>query len=395
MTCGTSFAPSRAGSTWGMNTRRRAEQATDQEVLAVVQPVRRVTNAAVRDVDRADEVVQETLARTLAVRHRLDPRALTPYALSVARNLVVSDHRERTMHDRHAPRLFEREEAPAVAGDLVERREEAAALSAALHGLSDDDRRLVCDKEIDRRDLAALAQELGSTPQALAARMARLRARLRVDYLLNLRRITLPTARCRAVLVTLSMGEGRRRRALSTKEHLDACGTCAELAEIVEARRRPLAGVLPIGFIAGGWAWLRDSAARRPWHVGACTATVAAVAVGAALVLHQEPQPRPAAAPQRPPATNVVTIAARVTSVPADEGFWIAQPGGRVWVQMTGSGESPQRIRPGQTVRFTGRRVAHGTGFARRVGLPQGPDATALDAQRSHLEVAKTQVRVG
>lgn len=379
-----------------MNNRRRPTQATDEDFLAVVEPVRRVTSVQVADAGRAEDVVQETLARTLAVRHRLDRRALTPYALSVARNLVASEHREQAMYDRHAPRLFEREESGAVADDLVERREEAAALSAALRGLPEDDRRLLCRKEVDRRDLTALAQELGSTPQALAARMARLRARLRVDYLLNLRRITPPTSRCRAVLVALSMGERRRLRTVATKEHLDSCDTCAGLTDIVESRRRPVAGLLPIGFIVGGWTWLRDATARHPWRAVASAAT-AAVAVAAAAMLYQpNPQPAAAAPPAPPPArTDVVAIQARVTSVPADEGFWIAQPGGRAWVQLTGAGESGQRIRPGQIVTFSARRKAHEPGFARSVGLPPGADATALDQQRSHLEAPKTQVRVG
>lgn len=382
-----------------MNNRRRSRQPTDAEILAAVEPVRRVTMARVGDADRADDVVQETVARILAVRDRLDPRALTPYALSVARNLLASEHRERAMYGRHAPRLYQREEADPEAGDLVERREEASALRAALASLSAEDRRLVCRKEVEGKELTALAKEFGSTAQALAARMARLRARLRVDYLLNLRRITLPTPRCRAVLVALSLGAGRRHAA-STRDHLATCPTCADLAEIVEARRRPIAGILPVGPVLGWWAWLRRAVAKHPWQASVSAASVAGiVAIAIAIALHHPAaQHRPAAQPAAtvsPPRSDIVTVHARVVAVPADEGFWIAVSGGRTWVQMTGAGESGPRIRPGLTVTFTGRRVSHRPGFARNVGLPPGPDATALDAQGSHLEVPQGQVRVG
>ncbi|MEP6695886.1 MAG: hypothetical protein ABJA34_03300 [Pseudonocardiales bacterium] len=385
-----------------MNNRTRLLQATDEEILASVEPVRRVTLARVRDSDRADdratdvvdEVVQETLARTLAVRHRLDRRAVTPYALSVARNLLASEHREQAMYDRHAPRLFEREEVGPEGDDLVQGRAEAAALNAALLGLSVQGRRLVCAKEVEGRDLKALAAETGSSPQALAARMARLRARLRVDYLLNLRGITLPTERCHDVLVGLSLGEVRRRRAAS--EHLRTCAECAELAGTVESRRRPVAGLLPIGFLVGWWAGLRRWVARHPWQAAGAAAAAVAMSVAVAMALaahHSAPAPTPVAL--QSPRSDVVTVHARVLAVPADEGFWIGSSDGRVWVQMIGAGESAQQIRPGLTVTFTGRRVAHGPGYAASVGLPSGPDATALDAQPSHLEVPQTQVRVG
>lgn len=376
-----------------MNNRRRAVQPTDDDILAVVEPVRRVTLLRTQDADRTEDVVQETLTRVLAARHRLDGRALTPYALSVARNLVVSEHRRRELDERYGPRLHEPDETPDAPADFAEQRAEAAALNAALRDLPDEDRALLSHKELAGRDLAALAAERNTTPEALAARLARLRARLRVDYLLNLRRITLPTPACRPVLITLSGGQQRRRRARSVKKHLDQCQSCAGLAGIVEGRRRPIAGLLPLPFLVAGWDWLRGAAGRHPWQTAAASGTVAAVVVGAVLLAQPDPAPPPAA---RPPAAapELVNVNARVLSVPADEGFWIAQPPGRVWVQMSGSGESAQRITAGATVQFSALRVPHRPGFARTVGVPPGPDATALDAAGVHLEVPRTQVRV-
>lgn len=348
--------------------------------------------------------MQETVARTLAARHRLDRRAVTPYALSVARNLAVSDHRRALLDEQHAPKLHVPDavvDDPAV---LAERRAEAAALSAALSSLSDFDRQLVCSKEVDGRGLGALAAEFGSTEAALAARMARLRARLRVDYVTNLRRLTLPTEQCRPVLLNLSGGQQRRRRAPRTKEHLDSCATCAELAPLVESRRRPVAALVPLPFLLA-WQWLRGAWLKHPWQFAGSTGAAVATSVAVVVVALHHPQPpahraAPAAATATttakvPVRSDLVSVHARVLSVPADEGFWIAdRPAGRLWVQMTGAGESPQQIRVGEVVTFVGRRVAHRPGFARSMGLAPGADATALDRAGVHLEVPHSQVRL-
>jgi DNA-directed RNA polymerase specialized sigma24 family protein len=44
----------------------------------------------VRDPDTVDDLVQEALARVIAVRGRLDDEAVAPYAIVTARNLLTS-----------------------------------------------------------------------------------------------------------------------------------------------------------------------------------------------------------------------------------------------------------------------------------------------------------------
>ena len=85
----------------------------------------------------------------------------------------------------------------------------------------------------------------------------------------------------------------------------------------------------------------------------------------------------------------------RVQSVPADEGFWVGtSETDRIWVQLTGTGESGYRVRRGDRVDFTGRVVPTPPGFAQRVGLSAADGAEQLQRQQAHLEVAKNAVRL-
>ncbi|HSH59813.1 MAG TPA: hypothetical protein VK988_09280, partial [Acidimicrobiales bacterium] len=59
--------------------------------------------------------------------------------------------------------------------------------------------------EVDQIPTADLADQAGVTPGALAARLARARGKLRVEHVLTLRRVHLPTAQCKAVLLALSV----------------------------------------------------------------------------------------------------------------------------------------------------------------------------------------------
>ena len=85
-----------------------------------------------------------------------------------------------------------------------------------------------------------MAAERGSTPRAVAARLNRARASLRVEYLLAAEGIEPPTDRCRPVLRALSSGDRRRQRDLDADGHLLGCTTCAQVAErLFERRGRP------------------------------------------------------------------------------------------------------------------------------------------------------------
>jgi DNA-directed RNA polymerase specialized sigma24 family protein len=65
-----------------MSTKPAANPAEREDVLHVAGPVRRVVTARVENPELADDVVQETLARLLEARWRLDREALVAYGSS-------------------------------------------------------------------------------------------------------------------------------------------------------------------------------------------------------------------------------------------------------------------------------------------------------------------------
>jgi hypothetical protein len=89
----------------------------------------------------------------------------------------------------------------------------------------------------------------------------------------------------------------------------------------------------------------------------------------------------------------VTATAVQVLSVPADEGFWVGTSDtARVWVQLTGGGESGYQVVEGDTVDFTGTLLPHDDTFASTVGVDDAEGAAQLTAQAQHVEVAKDAV---
>ena len=420
-----------------MRFRAPATEAGHEDIIELEPLLRRVVGARVRDPDTVDDLVQEALARVIAVRGRLDDEAVAPYAIVTARNLVISLAREEERVRRHRPRLVDLSE-PEQPEDAALRREEAAAIEAALAGLPDHERETVVAHEVEGVDTATLAEARRSTPGAVGVQLARTRARLRLDYVLALRRVELPTARCRPVLLALSAGDRRRQLALDAGGHLMQCPTCASLSRPLVERRRSIAVLLPL--LALWWLWRRVQAwARRKPVLASLAAVSAATVTGLVLVPpllepDQEPRPLtttttlppPAAAPG--PATprggggggsgvrlvvpgrsllpvpdravlarhagqrvRGVNVPAR--GVDADEGFWAGTGGGdQLWVQLIGRGESPFRVRPGQRASFTGRLVPNPPGFVQRVGVVPAEGAAQVDRQGHHIEVAYADI---
>src|SRR5687768_9831699 len=163
----------------------RDNDARASDIAELTALVRRVVTARVRDRDIVDDIVQETLARLLAARPRLDRSALGPYAIVTARNLVASHWRRLDTGRRNEHRLMDRPDT-AGADETLLRSEEAEAIQRALERLSAHERDLLVAHEVDGRDTNSLAVEVGSTPGAVAAQLNRSRAKLRVEYLLEL-----------------------------------------------------------------------------------------------------------------------------------------------------------------------------------------------------------------
>src|SRR5215218_1865974 len=412
-----------------MRLRAPVTDARHEDILELEPLLRRVVGARVRDPDTVDDLVQEALARVIAVRGRLDDEAVTPYAIVTARNLVTSLTREQERGRRHQPRLVDLSE-PERPEDAALRQEEAAAVEAALAELPDHEREAVVAHEVEGVDTATLAEARRSTPGAVGVQLARTRARLRLDYLLALRRVELPTPRCRPVLLALSAGDRRRQLVLDAGGHLMQCPTCASLSRPLVERRRSIAVLLPL--LALWWLWRRLQAWVRRRPVLA-SLTASAVAVTGLVVVpplverDQAPRPAPttttvppgaAARPAAPgggggsgvrlvvPGRSLLPVPGRevlarhagqrvrgehvpARGVYADEGFWVGtSDGDQLWVQLIGRGESPFRVRAGQRASFTGRLVPNPPGFAERVGMVPEEGAALAGRQGHHIEVA-------
>jgi hypothetical protein len=83
-----------------------------------------------------------------------------------------------------------------------------------------------------------------------------------------------------------------------------------------------------------------------------------------------------------------------VQSVPVDEGFWAGNSEtDRMWVQLSGAGESCYVVQQGDRVDFTGPIAAHDPGFAAQAGVDSPVGDDQLDQQGPHIEVAKSELR--
>ncbi len=375
-----------------------------QAVVDLIPLLRRVVAARVKGPDMVEDLVQETLARVMESADRIDDGALVPYAIVTARNLVRSLARDEERAGRHLHRL--RGVTPETPEEAALREEERRAVATALARLPEDDRRAVVGHELHGVDTATLAKRSGSTPGAVAARLARARARLRVDYLLAAERLTPPTERCRPVLIALSSGDRRRQRALDAGDHLLSCATCSALAEPLVERRRPPAALLAVP----GLSPLLRAVRAHPVQTAGAVGTVAAVAVVLAFAMDGAVDCRDA--PHRwivegrvssPSSeglgqdrrTRVKACGVEVESVPANEGFWARAPGGpRLWVQLGAVDESRFRVTPGATVTFEGTAVAHDSSFPAGVGVDRREGADALRRAGFHIEARARDVRV-
>ncbi|MEJ7584444.1 MAG: sigma-70 family RNA polymerase sigma factor [Acidimicrobiales bacterium] len=403
----------------------------DPDLTAAAAAVRLLLRSRLRDAEMVDDLHQETMERVLRVRGRLDPSTVVPYAVTVAKNLVVGNARHQSVADRNQHRLADQDAVEGLDEHLL-REEDRVAVSAALDGLSTDARAELVAHVIEGRSTIDLADRAGGSAGGIAARLARSRARMRLDSLLAVRKITLPTPDCHPVLLAFSAADRRRQEALGAADHLLVCDACRELAPPLLERRRALVGLVPVPALAPVLGTVARLARRRWVQVGTGAAAVS-VGVAAAIALQPAPSPQatvrtttsappspsttassaPAPIPSRleladRPALDILASgslarfagrpveadAATVESVSADEGFWLGQgPGQRIWVQLIGQGESPIEVEAGKRMSFSGRLVVHGADYSGGLGLDPA-EAAELTAAGAHIEVATDAVTV-
>ena len=207
------------------------------DVAALIPIVRRIVAARVPDRAAADDLVQETLARVLAAVERIEPGMVEPYAIVTARNVVATMWRDQDRHRRNQHRVVDLRPPELPDEDLLA-QEDREAMAQALARLSERERATLLAHEVSGQDTQSLATELGSSAGAVAAQLARTRARLRVEYLLAAERLDPPTARCRPVLLAISGGDRRRQREVDAARHLLECEVCARLSEPLVGRGR-------------------------------------------------------------------------------------------------------------------------------------------------------------
>ena len=208
-----------------------------QPIADLVPVVRRVVAARVRNSAQIDDIVQETLSRVMAARSRVEGDTLAPYAVAVARNLIATAAQREQRARQNAHLLVGPDDMEPQPEDEAVRRAEAALVNIALRRLSQADQEVLLAHEVEGTDTASLAAAHGSTPGAVAARLARARARLRVEYLFARSGAEPPTDRCRPILLALSGADRRRQTELDVTGHLLACDFCTELGQRLRERR--------------------------------------------------------------------------------------------------------------------------------------------------------------
>ena len=216
------------------------EVADDDALIDLVPMLRRVVGARIKDPHTVEDLVQETLARVMAARSRIAPDKLPHYASRTARNLVAS-YAERNDRARSRSHLLVHDgEVKSPAAGLL-REEERTLVGMALARLPAGDRDVLVAHEVNGEDTLSMAAARGSTPGAVAARLSRARAGLRVEYLLAAEGVEPPTDRCRPVLRALSSGDRRRQRELDAERHLLECEPCARIKdELFKRREEPM-----------------------------------------------------------------------------------------------------------------------------------------------------------
>lgn len=398
----------------------------DDRVEELHRVVGRVVRARVGDRHQADDLVQETLTRVLARRSELEPDALRPYAIVTAQNLVASTRRTESNRARNTHRLVDMRTSDQPE-DVVLQRDERRSMKRAMAQLSARDREVLVSHEVLDITTRELAEGDGTTPGAIAVRLAGARAKLRLEYVLSHRREEPLSARCRSVLVALSAGDTRRKLALDAEGHVATCERCAQLSEPLMERSRAAVAILPLIALRVVLERAGSVVRRHPVTTAAASVTVAGVLVVSRVVggttpaptAAPDPAPRvaPAASAPAPAAISIegsdpstlspdalralagrpVTVrSAVVSAVPADEGFWLEDDaGGRFWVELTTGGESPIAVEPGERVSFTGTLVETAEGEPGRAGLDPAEGAAELLDRGVHIEVPADEVLPG
>ena len=211
----------------------------EDRLVELVPVVRRIIGSRIHDPHVADDLVQETLARVMAARSRVEGETLAPYAATTAHNLVASHFQGKDLARRKAHLLVGEDTTAPPIDDLID-QEDKRLMSLALERLPASERDMLIAHEVQGVDTKSLAARRDSTPGAVAAALSRIRAKLRVEYLIIQEDVEPTSDRCRPVLRALSAGDRRRQRELGAGAHILACDGCARVSpRLLDRREAP------------------------------------------------------------------------------------------------------------------------------------------------------------
>ena len=154
----------------------------EQELLLLANGVRIIALRSLGEPDAAQDVAQETLARTvraLAEGRLRDRAAIGGFVRSIARHVIADELRRRA----HVVPLDPDAEPPGDDADPLHalvRAEEVAAVRAAMTRLSPTDRRVIHLSYMEGLTPAAVAERLHEPPARVRKRKSRAIERLRL-----------------------------------------------------------------------------------------------------------------------------------------------------------------------------------------------------------------------
>jgi RNA polymerase sigma factor (sigma-70 family) len=347
-------------------------------------------------------VAQETIVRLAGAQGRLDDDALVAYAIVTARHLLIDHRQAEARRARRQHRLL-----PVAAASGPEEatllREETDAMTNALDRLPPADRSLLIAHDADGAELDTLARAAGTNRNALAVRLARARAVLRLEYLLAFRRVELPTNHCRAVLLALSAGDKRRQETLDVAGHLLHCAVCASLSQPLLERRRAFAGwVTLLGVLEAIRRFLTGGTRGRRMAFGAGAAVIVTATVATIIAVRSGSDEPPGALRPRTTEVAVAVSADSTTGQPTTGPPPSSAPGPNPSPSPstpdTGSNSAPPGTEPPEPTSAPAEPVPIAAFVVGGRVLPLSADLSAYEAQTitgENLEVTGLSVTLG
>ncbi|MDE0022621.1 MAG: sigma-70 family RNA polymerase sigma factor [Candidatus Poribacteria bacterium] len=154
----------------------------DEAVLSQMENIRRVARRFLRNRNEIDDLVQETVLKAYASRHRLrDAAKFDRWIAGIARNTAREWNRRAFYRNEREEPMDEIPETPdfRTPHDALEEEEERKQLHRAMGRLNNDDREMLRARYFDEASYGELQQKYGLSYSAVGFRLHRAKARLR------------------------------------------------------------------------------------------------------------------------------------------------------------------------------------------------------------------------